>query len=258
MKRIAVITGATSGMGREFLRRMTAGEADEIWAVSRSAPALEKLQEESPLPVRAVPADLSWPEGLKIIEQALSALGESEGVSMLVNAAGFGKFEQVLHLPLSEQMNMTDLNCRALMALCQMCLPRMRKGSAIVNISSMSAFQPTPWMAVYGASKAYVLSYSRALSREVKSRGIRVLTVCPFWTKTPFFDRAIPEPSRPVVRKYIAMYTPEQIVTKALRDLKRGKEMSVYGFKANAQRLLVKLLPHGLVMSVWMRQQGLH
>ena len=105
--------------------------------------------------------------------------------------------------------------------------------------------------------KAFVLSYSRALNRELKPRGIRVMAVCPFWTKTEFFDRAIRPGEETVVKKYAAMYDPSDVVDRAWRDAKKGRDVSIYGFTARAQSLLVKLLPHSLVMDVWQKQQKL-
>jgi short-subunit dehydrogenase len=103
------------------------------------------------------------------------------------------------------------------------------------------------------------LSYGRALNKELrKSKHARCLCVCPFWTKTAFFDRATASNETTVVKKYIAMYQPQQIVNQAWKDLKKkGKDVSIFGFKAKGQALLVKLLPHRIVMNVWIRQQKL-
>ena len=92
---------------------------------------------------------------------------------------------------------------------------------------------------------------------ELKRRGIGVTTVYPFWTATEFFDRAIDPNTEPVVKSYAAMYEPEQIVARAWRDAKRGKEVCRYGFIARSQSFLAKLLPHNLIMKVWMSQQKL-
>lgn len=121
----------------------------------------------------------------------------------------------------------------------------------------MAAFQPIPYIDVYGASKAFVLSFSRALNRELRGRGIRVMALCPFWTRTAFFARATVNGGESVVKKYVAMYEPEQMVQRAWRDAKRGKDVSQFGFVARFQTGLTKLLPHSLVMDVWMHQQKL-
>ena len=174
-----------------------------------------------------------------------------------MNAAGFGKFASVMETPLEVNLNMADLNCQAVQALCQLTVPYMPEGSHILNIASVAAYQPIPYIDVYGASKAFVLSYSRALNRELRSRGIAVTAVCPFWTRTAFFDRAIDPDKEPVVKKYAAMYAPEDVVALAWKDARSGRDMSRYGFIARFQGLLAKLLPHSFVMSYWMRQQKL-
>lgn len=178
-------------------------------------------------------------------------------MGLLVNASGFGKFRAVVDTPLEINLNMVDLNCQAVMALCQLTAPYMPRGGQIINIASVAAFQPIPYINVYGATKAFVLSFSRALNRELRSRGVRVMALCPFWTRTAFFDRATVNGGESVVKKYVAMYEPEDMVRRAWRDAKRGKDVSQYGFVARFQAGLTKLLPHSLVMDVWMRQQKL-
>ena len=99
----------------------------------------------------------------------------------MVNASGFGKFRAVVDTPLETNLNMVDLNCQAVMALCQLTVPYMPRGGQIINIASVAAFQPIPYINVYGATKAFVLSFSRALNRELRSQGVRVMALCPFW-----------------------------------------------------------------------------
>ena len=256
MKRIAIITGASSGMGRRFAETLSCFcSVDEVWAVARRADRLEALRESVPYPVRPLALDLTDPAALREMEALLAA--EQPEVALLINASGYGLFQAVAETAPEKNMNMLDLNCKALMALCQYAIPYMKAGSQIINIASVAAFQPIPYINVYGATKAFVLSFSRALNRELKGRGIRVLAVCPFWTKTEFFDRAVVAGRDAVVKKYIAMYAPSDIVERAWRDAKRGKDVSTYGFVARGQIALVKMLPHSLVMKVWMKQQKL-
>lgn len=255
MKKIAIITGASSGMGRRFAETVDElGKVDEIWAIARRADRLEELKKTAPYPVRPISLDLSRAEAADELQQMLEA--EQPAIRLLVNASGFGKFQRTDETPLADNMNMVDLNCRAVLALCQVCLPYMKPGSKILNIASVAAFQPIPYINVYGATKAFVLSFSRALNREVKPLGIRVMALCPFWTKTEFFDRAVVTGDA-VVKKYIAMYDPKDIVKRAWADLKKGRDVSIYGFKARGQVALVKLLPHKFVMDTWMKQQKL-
>ena len=257
MKKIAVITGASSGMGKRFAQRVNEfGTFDEIWLIARHGERLEALRETMPFPARVLALDLTDRTSFGVYEAALAE--EPVEIGLLVNASGFGKFAAVADTPLQVNLNMTDLNCQAVVALCQLSIPYMAKGGQIINIASVAAFQPIPYIDIYGASKAFVLSFSRALNRELKGRGIGVMAVCPFWTRTAFFDRAIQPGETPVVKKYAAMYDPEDIVARTWRDAKRGKDVCKYGFVARAQAGLTKLLPHSVVMDVWMHQQKLH
>lgn len=256
MKKIAVITGASSGMGRRFAETVQEfGTYDEIWAIARrpTGSRSSKIIRLS----RCVPSHSIFPTRRRMRRMAALLREEQPEVGLLINASGFGKFRAVMDTPLEVNLNMVDLNCKAVMALCQLTVPYMPSGSQIINIASVAAFQPIPYINVYGATKALVLHYSRALNRELKKQGVHVMAVCPFWTKTEFFDRAVASGEKPVVKKYIAMYKPEEIVAQAWKDAKKGKDMSKCGFKARMQALGVKILPHSMVMDTWLRQQEL-
>ncbi len=256
MKHIAVITGASSGIGKEFVTTLAShGNFDEVWVIARHADKLEALKALVPFPVRPIPLDLSKRESYDAYKAILEE--ETPDIQLLINCSGFGKFCATMEASVEGNLNMMDLNCGAVLAMCELSVPHMQKGAKIINIASVAALQPIPYINVYGATKAFVLSFSRALNRELKKQGISVMAVCPFWTKTNFFDRAINEEKERVVKKYVAMYEPRQIVERAWRDLRRGKDVSMFGFKARGQALLVKLLPHSMVMSVWMKQQKL-
>ena len=257
--RIAVITGASSGIGKEFVRQIsTHGSYDEIWAIARSEDKLQALQQETPIPVRPVVLDLSKEQSFYGYADLLKQTAPQIGI--LINCSGFGKFAAAADIPPEECANMIDLNCKAVLALALYSLPYMARGSEMINVASVAAFQPIPFISVYAATKSFVLSFSRALNREQKARGIKITALCPFWTKTAFFNRAVSAPNsgeEPIVKYYAAMYDPQKIVRRALRDVTRGKDVSQYGFIARAQALLCKLLPHSLIMRVWMRQQKL-
>ena len=200
MKKIAVITGASSGMGRRFAETVQEfGTYDEIWAIARRADRLEELKNHTAFPVRTISLDLSDPASYEAYAALLRE--EQPEVGLLINASGFGKFRAVMDTPLEVNLNMVDLNCKAVMALCQLTVPYMPSGSQIINIASVAAFQPIPYINVYGATKALVLHYSRALNRELKKQGVHVMAVCPFWTKTEFFDRAVASDEKPVVQE---------------------------------------------------------
>lgn len=253
-KKVAVITGASSGMGRLFAETLGEyGSFDEVWVLARRRERLEELR--LSFPTRALPLDLSKEESYKEYENLLHS--ENPDVALLINASGFGKFEATIDTPLSDNLNMVDLNCKAVAAMCQLTVPYMKSGAQIINIASVAAFQPVPYINVYSATKAFVLHYSRSLNRELKRLGIAVSAVCPFWTKTEFFDRAIKKDSDAVVKKYVAMYRPEQIVSRTWRDVKRGRDVIQFGFIARTQTLLAKILPHSFVMWFWQNQQKL-
>ena len=254
--KIAVITGASSGMGREFAIQLShEANFDEMWVIARRKEALESLKDQVCCPIRPIAMDLLNPDSFQRYADLLDMVQPE--IKVLVNCAGFGKFGRYDQIPLQDCMNMIDLNCKALVAMTQLSLPYMHRDGKIVELDSLSAFQPVPYLNVYGSTKAFVLSYSRALNQELKSRGIRVMALCPFWTRTAFFARATVNGGESVVKKYVAMYEPEQLVQRAWRDAKRGKDVSQFGFVARFQTGLTKLLPHSLVMDVWMHQQKL-
>ena len=252
MKKISVVTGASSGMGRDFVRMIDMiEECDEIWVIARRRDKLEEIKSENGKLIRPIELDLSKNESISKYKEMLEKAKVS--VVALVNAAGFGKFGKFEDIPLEEQMNMIDLNCKALMAVTYITLPHMPEGSHVYQLGSQSSFQPVPYMATYGASKAFVTSFSRALNKELEKRKIRMISVCPGWVKTEFFDRAVKDDT---ISYYNKFYTSEQVVNKAIKDMYRGKDVSVCGGLINWQRFLAKILPHKMVMKIWCKQQN--
>lgn len=255
MKRIAIVTGASSGMGRRFAQ--TAAEHvdfDELWVIARREERLLELKKElQAQTVVPIALDLSVRKNIALIGERLKQ-ADAE-VVLLVNAAGFGKFQAVQDVPQDVADEMLDLNCGALMDMCYICLPFMKRGAKILNIASVASFQPVPYIAEYAATKAFVLSLSRALWKELRADGITVTALCPFWTKTEFFNVSNTNTSKDRVSYFVAMYEPEDLVRRGWRDLLRGRDVSTFGFIARAQIVLVKLLPHRLVMHIWCKQQ---
>ncbi len=253
-KKIAVITGASSGMGREFVLALDKQqEFDELWLIARRRDKLEALASETRAPVRAISLDLGVQTEIDKYKELLAQ--EKPDVRVLVNAAGFGKFKAFSDLTLEEQLSMIDLNDKALVSMTYLTLPYMKEGSCIYQLGSLSSFQPVPYINVYGASKAFVLSFSRALNKELKKqkRGIKVMAVCPGWVSTDFFDRAVVD--NDTIVYYNRFYTAEAVIKRALRDMKKGKDVSICGFPVRTQVLATKLLPHGIVMEIWCKQQ---
>ena len=254
MKRIAIVTGASSGMGREFVLQLPNWETfDEIWAIARRAERLEELAQNVPIPVRPIALDLTDPDALAHYRDLLEAAAPDVG--LLANIAGFGKFGRYDQIPLEDSLRMIDLNCKALVAMTELTLPYMRRGARLLNLDSLSAFQPVPYLNVYASTKAFVLSYTRSLGRELRPRGIRVMAVNPGWVKTEFFDHAL-QTSSTAVTYYNRLYEAKDVMATALKDLYRTKkDVSIHGFPVRWQVRLVKLLPHSLVMNIWMKQQ---
>lgn len=252
--RIAIITGASSGMGREFALQISQKEAfDEIWVIARREEALKDLQQNIKTKVRPIALDLTKAESFKIYEELLQK--EQPDVALLANIAGFGKFGRYDQIPLQDCMNMIDLNCKALVSMTQLTLPYMKRGAKILQLDSLSAFQPVPYINVYGSTKAFVLSYSRALNRELKKEGIRVMSVNPGWVRTEFFDHATVT-SNDAVTYYNKIYEAKDVIRTAIRDLYHTKkDVSIHGLRIRLQVLGVKFLPHKVVMNIWMRQQ---
>lgn len=251
--KIAVITGASSGMGKEFVLQLGGYEAvDEVWVIARRASALEQLKTQCSLPVRPVVLDLCQEESFESYQAMLQR--EQPEVRLLVNAAGFGKFGYSENIPLKDEQRMIDLNCKALVTMTRLTLPYMPSGSHILQLDSLSAFQPVPYITTYGATKAFVLSYSRAMNRELKKKGIRMMAMNPGWVKTEFFDHAMQTGSE--VQYFDRLYEARDVVATGLHDLYRTKkDVSIHGLPVRNQVRLVKLLPHSLVMRIWMRQQ---
>ena len=252
--RIAIVTGASSGMGREFVKQVSKKEKfDEIWVIARRKEALESLKKEVKAKVRPITLDLQNPESFETYKKLLAE--EKPEVALLANIAGYGKFGKYDEISLDDCLGMIDLNCKALVAMSQLTIPYMKRGSKILQLDSLSAFQPVPYLNVYGSSKSFVLSYSRALNRELKTKGIRVMSVNPGWVKTEFFDHAT-KSSNDAITYFNVMYDAKDVMKTAIRDLYHTKkDVSIHGFQIKAQVLLVKLLPHKIVMEIWMRQQ---
>ena len=251
--KIAIVTGASSGMGREFVLQLkNYVQVDEIWAIARREDALKALQTD--VPVRPVVLDLCDSSSFDAFAALLAQ--EQPDVKLLVNAAGFGKFGAYHRISLQDDCRMIDLNCKALVAMTRLTLPYMHAGSHILQLDSLSAFQPVPYITTYGATKSFVLSYSRAMNRELRARSIRMMAMNPGWVKTEFFNHAFQTNAGSEVQHFDVLYDADAVVATGLHDLyKTKKDYSVHALRVRMQVRLVKLLPHGLVMKIWMNQQ---
>ena len=252
--KIAIVTGASSGMGREFVLQLSQYvSVDEVWVIARRTRALEDLRAQVSVALRPISLDLCADESFTALSDILKE--EQPDVKLLVNAAGFGKFGSSVNIPVEEECRMIDLNCKALVRMTRAVLPYMHRGSHILQLDSLSAFQPVPYITTYGATKAFVLSYSRAMNRELRGAGIRMMTMNPGWVKTEFFRHAF-QTNDGEVQYFDRLYEAKDVVATGLKDLyKTKKDCSIHGFPVKFQVFLVKLVPHRFVMDIWHNQQ---
>ena len=245
MKKIAIITGATGGIGQEFVRQILRYDLDEVWAVGRNETKLKELCNTYGKRIVAVLADLSEVTGIEKIERMLSE--QKPEVRFLINNAGVAKMAACRDFSSEEIVRMIDVNCKAPVLLCNICIPYMKPGSNILNIASASAFQPNPYINLYAASKAFERNYSRALNVELKGTGITVTAVCPGWVDTELLPKELN--GRKV--KYPGMVTAEKVVRTALKDAEKKRDMSVCSLFVKCQHMNVKFMPQRLVMKIW-------
>lgn len=247
--KIALITGASSGMGKEAVIQIADrfNGIDEIWTIARRRERMEGLQRQVPVPLRILELDLTEPAALS--ELACELQENKPEVKILVNAAGYGKIGKIGNIPPADTTGMVRLNCETLCAVTQMALPYMTDNSRIIQFASAAAFLPQPGFAVYAATKAFVLSYSRALHMELRPRRIAVTAVCPGPVKTEFFAIAETTGKIPLYKK-VTMADPKKVVRLALCDSMMGKTVSVYGGLMKAFHILCKIVPHEILLRI--------
>ncbi len=250
MKKIAIITGASSGMGREFAIKISKSfkSIDEIWLIARRIDRLEEVQAEIDIPCYIICEDVS--EEYFIDKFAKMLKQENVKIKMLVNCAGYGLCGKIGTAACYAELGMIDTNCRGLTAVTLAAIPYMAKNSRIINLASSAAFMPQPYFAIYAATKSYVLSFSRALRRELKDKEVYVTAVCPGPVNTEFF--AIAEDGRERAWfKDLAMAEADEVVTLALNDAINKKEISVYGIPMKMLRIFAKTVPHKVILDVY-------
>lgn len=245
--RIAILTGASSGMGREFFNALCEkyADLDEIWIIARRADRLKELCSNS-ITVRPLALDLTESSSIENICGILEQ--EKPDIKVLINNAGFGKLGFVNEIPYAEHWNMVTLNNSALTALCSICIPYMSAGSFIINVASIAAFAPNPRMATYCSTKAYVLHFSKCMREELKSKKINVLAVCPGPMKTEFLDVAGISGGKSKTFETLPYCDPKKVAYKSIEKAKKGR--GVYTPRAffKFYRVLAKLLPHSFIM----------
>ena len=250
MKKIVILTGATGGLGREFLKQILKEDIDEVWAIARNKEKLYELKHQYGEKVVPVSMDLSDVSSIRELESMLKE--QMPTVEYLINNAGLAKMGNYNDFSLEEIDQTINVNCKAPVMLSKLCIPYMKQGSRILNISFASAFQPNPYINLYAASKAFERSYSRALNVELERTGIKSIAVCPGWIDTELLQKEIN--GKKV--KFPGMVTAKRVVAQAIKDAKKGKDMSVCSLYVKCQHVNVKLMPQRLVMKIWMRWIG--
>ncbi|WP_017716041.1 SDR family NAD(P)-dependent oxidoreductase [Kamptonema formosum] len=253
----ALITGASSGIGETFAWELAKRQTNLI-LVARSEAKLQqlaqKLGEDFKIKVEVLVEDLSLPGAAKAVFEAVTQKGLT--VDLLVNNAGFGDWGAFADRQLHRQVEMIQLNIVALVELTHLFLPQMqqRRSGAIINVASTAAFQPLPYLSVYAASKAFVLSFSEALWAENRACGVRILAVCPGPTETNFAKNAgfLESAAGASVWRYASS---EEVVLEALQALEKDQPTAVTGGLANQVLVnLPRLLPRETLVSAVEKQ----
>lgn len=247
---IAVITGASAGLGEEFALNIdkTRGDIDEIWLIARRRERLEALAERLTKSSRVLPLDITDPKAQKEYETALKESGGR--LTLLINNAGFGKLGDFDELTPEENGGMVRLNCEALTVITSLSLPYMPKGAEIINSCSIASFAPNTRMAVYSSTKAYVMSLSRALRSELKGRKINVLAACPGPMQTEFLGIAGIKQGSSKTFDTLPRVMPDKMALGSLKASKKGKAVYTNRVFYKFYRLVAKILPTSIVMKM--------
>jgi len=249
---LAVITGASSGMGAEFARQLAREGVDEFLFVARRRENMEKLGEELSVKYKALCADLSTSEGIELYRKELS-----EGnyrVDYLINCAGFGVFGAFDEVAEEKIASMIDLNVKATVLITHMTVPYMSRGGRIVTLGSGSCFTPLPYFNVYSSGKVFVLHYTKSLNKELKKYGIRATCFCPGWVNTEFIGKAVADRSatHPPIKAMKPLLEEDKVVAGCIKAMKRGKTMYVTGLYTKLQHLLFKIMPDPILTRIWL------
>jgi hypothetical protein len=249
----ALVTGASSGIGREFIRQIKEKEPsiEKIYAIARRKDRLEELCAQYGDQIIPISCDLANEASFPLLSERLQSDGAH--LDIVVAAAGFGKYGSFANNTEEDMEAEVKVNIVGLMRTVRTALPFLSSGSRILLMGSQSAFQPLPEFNIYASTKAFVLHFGRALHRELRSQRITVTTICPGYVDTEFFQVAAQSGDPTACRNFKPLYPANDVVAQALADSKKGKDLSVHGFQVQLSRLASKLLPHSLVMKVWLK-----
>ena len=246
---VAIITGASGGIGSEFARQISKlSGIDEMWFVARNEEKMKRLGEEFRIKTKIISADLTEKEGIDAVREALDK--EKPSVKFLVNASGFGNYGAFDEISEDEVVKMIDLNVKALVLITHMTVPYMERGGRIIELGSGSCFTPLPYFNIYSSSKVFVLHYTKSLNYELKKYGVRATCFCPGWVDTDFLAKSLangkthPRTMKPLLRC-------EDVVMRCIKASIRGKAMCVTNWYTKLQHVMFKLLPDKLLTKAW-------
>ena len=247
---VAIITGASSGIGREFAKNLNSMLGiDEFWFVARSEDKMRALADELSVNAKIIGADLTTKEGVDKVREALAE--NKPSVKFLVNASGFGNFGAFDQISEDEAIKIIDLNVKALVLLTHMTVPYMERGGRIIQLGSGSCFTPLPYFNLYSSSKVFVLHYTKSLNYELKKYGIRATCFCPGWVETDFLGKSVangnahPKAMKPILNC-------EKVVKGCVKAAVKGKAMYVTGWYTKMQHVLFKLVPDSILTRIWL------
>lgn len=248
--KIAVITGASSGLGTEYAYAVSRlrPDIDEIWLVARRKEKLEEVAANLSKKSRVLSLDITCPESVSEYESLL--VNENAEVSLLINNAGFGKLGMFYDISTADNAGMIRLNCEALTVFTSVTLPFMNENTEIINTCSIASFAPNSRMAVYSSTKAFVMSFSRALRDELKSRKINVLAVCPGPMETEFLSLAGIGKGDSKTFDMLPRDKAQKVAINSLKASKRKKAVFCDHFFYKFYRIVSKILPTSLVMKM--------
>ncbi|MBQ5472468.1 MAG: SDR family NAD(P)-dependent oxidoreductase [Treponema sp.] len=252
--KVAIVTGASSGLGKEFLKLLDKNhKIDELWLVARRQSLMEEFSSELTHKSRVFALDITQESSLVTLENALKEEPDTQ-VAYLINCAGYGKVGTYYEIDPSVNANMIDLDCRAPVCLTQMVLNYMPRGGNIIQVCSVAAFMPMPVMSVYAASKAFLYRYTRALRWELSGMGVKVSALCPFWIKdTEFISTSKKElkDGGSVVKNFRFASKAKSVAKKAIFYNKLNYAVITPGFVSTFLRVGNKIVPACISVPLW-------
>ena len=247
---VAIITGASGGIGSEFARQISRLDGiDELWLIARNTDKMHALGRELGLKTRVIGADLTTGEGIDAVRSALCEAKPK--VRFLVNASGFGNYGAFDEISEDEVVRMIDLNVKALVLITHMTVPYMERGGRIIELGSGSCFTPLPYFNIYSSSKVFVLHYTKSLNYELKKYGVRATCFCPGWVDTDFLGKSLangnthPKSMKPLLKC-------EDVVRRCVKASVKGRAMCVTNWYTKLQHVMFKLLPDRLLTRAWL------